>query len=200
LYGSCEDIPGGNVKIPGGYVNVFSQIHRKVEDKILYGRKVNEIQWNEGGKVRVTCQSGESFVCDQVVVTVSLGVLKNSPNLFRPELPDEKKRAIESIGFGRVAKVFAEFPEPFWAEGEEVIKIAWGKEQIVNKTDWYHHILGFDEVLNNGKVLVCWLGGSGAQMMETLSEEKVKEDLTSLIRRLTGDESLPEPINIKRTR
>ena len=49
-------------------------------------------------------------------------------SLFDPPLPPAKVEAIERIGFGRAGKVFMEFDAPFWSEGEEVIKIAWGKQ------------------------------------------------------------------------
>ena len=51
-----------------------------------------------------------------------------SRSLFDPPLPPAKVEAIERIGFGRAGKVFIEFDAPFWSEGEEVIKIAWGKQ------------------------------------------------------------------------
>ena len=49
-------------------------------------------------------------------------------SIFEPPLPPAKVDAIERIGFGRAGKVFVEFDAPFWSEGEEVIKIAWGKQ------------------------------------------------------------------------
>ena len=42
---------------------------------IRYQHTVERIDWGEGGAT-VHCSSGESFKCDAVICTVSLGVLK----------------------------------------------------------------------------------------------------------------------------
>ncbi|KAL6052377.1 Spermine oxidase [Balamuthia mandrillaris] len=76
------------------------------------------------GAVQVECEDGQVFYADHVVVTVSLGVLKDSiagntlkhedegeANTwagirFEPELPSWKREAIQRMGFGTVDKVF----------------------------------------------------------------------------------------------
>ena len=60
------------------------------------------------------------------LVQISLDRIYRS--IFEPPLPPAKVEAIDRIGFGRAGKVFVEFDAPFWSEGEEVIKIAWGKQ------------------------------------------------------------------------
>ena len=75
-------------------------------------------------------------------------------------MPPSKVEAIERIGFGRAGKVFIEFDAPFWSEGEEVIKIAWGKQAIKLNDHWTKSVMGFDEVLGNPNVLVAWVGGA----------------------------------------
>jgi monoamine oxidase len=53
------------------------------------------------------------FVCDQLVVTVPLGVLKKQSIEFRPSLSKRKINAIHSIGFGNLEKVIFTFEKPF---------------------------------------------------------------------------------------
>lgn len=67
--------------------------------------------------------------------------------------------------------MFLEFESPFWAEGEEVIKIA---REEAEPGHWTDCVLGFDEVVNNRRVLVCWIGGWGAEAMERTSDEEVR--------------------------
>lgn len=66
-------------------------------------------------KVEVTCEDGSKFKADHVIFTASLGVLKqNHETLFTPNLPKRKIKAIQTMGFGTVGKIFLEFEEPFW--------------------------------------------------------------------------------------
>lgn len=65
--------------------------------------------------VEVTCEDGSTFSADHIIITVSLGVLKNKhKTLFTPPLPEIKIKAIESMGFGTLGKIFLEFKKPFW--------------------------------------------------------------------------------------
>ncbi|KAL6049940.1 Peroxisomal N(1)-acetyl-spermine/spermidine oxidase-like [Balamuthia mandrillaris] len=73
------------------------------------------------GAVQVECEDGQVFYADHVVVTVSLGVLKDSIGggeantwagiRFEPELPSWKREAIQRMGFGTVDKVFLLYDE-----------------------------------------------------------------------------------------
>ena len=43
---------------------------------------------------------------------------------------EDKVEAIEKILFGRVGKVFLKFDTPWWARGEEGLKIVWSKAEV----------------------------------------------------------------------
>jgi spermine oxidase len=151
LFGSYLGLPGGDVVIPGGYQSVFAPLHAAVEDRIRYGKEVSRIEHGPD-LVRnlVRCRDGAELAADHVVVTVSLGYLKrHHRDMFDPPLSEEKAAAVEAIGFGRAGKVFLEYEEPFWAEGEEVAKIALGKEALETARmpdEWFKSVLGFEEV------------------------------------------------------
>jgi len=53
--------------------------------------------------------------------------------------------------------------------------------------------------LNCSNWLVGWIGGQEVQVMEDLEEEALIHDLGNLIRRCTGDSSLPDPSKVIRT-
>lgn len=82
------------------------------------------------------------------------------------------------------------------------MKIAWGKDAIKNQKypeEWYKSIFGFDEVLNNPNVLVAWIGGEGAEIMENLEDTEVITTITKVLQSCTGDISLQAPIRIQKT-
>lgn len=91
----------------------------------------------DGPRAVVKCCDGEEFPADYVIVTVSLGVLKqHHTKLFCPGLPAEKVDAINKLGFGHVNKIFLEYARPFWVWREGGIKLAWSAEELTDKDDW----------------------------------------------------------------
>ena len=69
-----------------------------LSDRIQLNSPVHLIRWNpvpRSSKVQVVC-SEKTYEADMVLVTWSLGVLKEKANsLFTPHLPEKKKKAIE---------------------------------------------------------------------------------------------------------
>ncbi len=69
-----------------------------ISDRIRLSSPVHLIRWNpdsSNSKVQVVC-SDQTFEADMVLVTCSLGVLKDKADkLFIPHLPEKKKKAIE---------------------------------------------------------------------------------------------------------
>ncbi|PXF48082.1 Lysine-specific histone demethylase 1-like [Gracilariopsis chorda] len=64
--------------------------------------------------VRVITDDGSEHVAESCIVTVPLGILQNGDISFVPKLPQRKRTAINSIGFGVVDKIVMEFERPFW--------------------------------------------------------------------------------------
>ncbi|VEN50439.1 unnamed protein product [Callosobruchus maculatus] len=91
-----------------------------VEEKIQLNKKVTTILWNEPNypnAVVVKCSDNTSYVADHVLVTVSLGVLKNTHSkLFSPPLPPYKVRTIEGLCFGNLVKIFLQFRKKWWPD------------------------------------------------------------------------------------
>lgn len=75
---------------------------------------VKTIDWREK-KVLLQFQDGRhSMEFDKVVVTTSLAVLKKNPQMFLPELPADKKKAINDLGAGLIEKIAVKFDRRFW--------------------------------------------------------------------------------------
>lgn len=136
--------------------------------------------------IKVFCEDGEEFPADHVIVTVSLGCLKErASTFFDPPLPEGKMEAIERLGFGTVAKLFLEFAEPFWPEDCAGMQFVWeqGPESAEGyaeslkgnswRAEWYKKISGFDTVPMHRSTLCGWITGLAAEHMESLPESEV---------------------------
>ena len=65
-------------------------------------------------RVTLTAAAGREYAVDEVVVTCPLGWLKRNKSAFVPEPPQHLVKAIDSISYGRLEKVYVTFPEAFW--------------------------------------------------------------------------------------
>lgn len=207
-YGSFIHIPGGNVRVPLGFVGVLAPLLRDLPDcSLKYCKPVGNIRWgavqNKAGGPRavIQCCDGEEYCADYVIVTVSLGVLKNhADKLFCPALPAEKMDAIKKLGYGNVDKVFLDYARPFWVWKEGGIKFGWSQDELANRKDWTRGISSVEEVEGSKHVLCAFVSGPEAVQMEKATDEEVAEGITRLLRQFTGDASLPFPSTVLRSK
>lgn len=103
--------------------------------------------------MQVLCEDGTKHNADHLIITVSLGVLKEKlvaltirienqyriykninffrqESMFSPQLPEIKQNAINGIGFGTVDKIFLMFSEPFWPQDWTGFSILWDEETL----------------------------------------------------------------------
>ncbi|XP_070158216.1 peroxisomal N(1)-acetyl-spermine/spermidine oxidase [Polyergus mexicanus] len=205
-FGSYIEIPGGNIRVPLGYVGVLAPLLRDLPSCcIKYRKPVSCIRWgtvNEAcPRAIVKCRDGDEFPADYVIVTVSLGVLKHQyAKFFLPGLPAEKVEAINKLGYGHVNKIFLEYARPFWVWREGGINLAWSAEELADRSDWVKGVVRVDELPNSQHVLCACVCGREAMDMELCSDEEVVESMTTVLRQFTGDPTLPYPANILRTK
>ncbi|CAL7951393.1 unnamed protein product [Xylocopa violacea] len=205
-FGSYIEIPGGNVRVPLGYVGVLAPLLRDLPSCCLkYCKPVSCIRWgaisDSCPRAVVKCCDGEEFPADYVIVTVSLGVLKHQHDkLFCPALPAEKVEAICKLGYGYVNKVFLEYARPFWVWKEGGIKFAWSADELADRCDWVKGISNVEELSTSQHVLCAWVCGREAADMELCSDEEVVESITRVLRQFTGDPTLPYPANLLRSK
>ncbi|KAF5890706.1 spermine oxidase-like, partial [Clarias magur] len=195
---------------PGGYQAILDIILKDIPSgTILTNTAVKSIHWdletNPNGKegkepnhpVRVICENDQIIEADHVIVTVSLGVLKQQARtMFEPALPKPKLDAIKRLGFGTVDKIFLCFSQRFWPEDCEGIQLVWDegpedkavysnqKEEDDDDDDhddhddawketWFKKISGFDAVARHPTVLCGWITGKEALHMETLQDSEI---------------------------
>lgn len=116
----------------GNFGELFNMHFEKILDRVVKNSQVTEIDY-QNDLIQISLQNGLKYTCNQVIVTVSLGILKSGMVKFTPALPTEKQEAIKSLGFSGGIKVFFKFKKPLWpkdtlfvfSNGEGVIPIFW---------------------------------------------------------------------------
>lgn len=153
-----------------------------------------------GHPVYIECEDEEWIAADHVIVTASLGVLKQShETMFSPSLPEDKVLAIEKLGISTTDKIFLEFKEPFWSPDCNSIQFVWEDEDQLEQLSypeelWYKKICSFDVLFppeRYGYTLSGWVCGQEALYMERCDDETVVEICTELLRRFTGALATP---------
>jgi len=159
LFGSAQELPGGDVIVPEGLSTIIEQLKRSVNVKT--STEVTAIDWDDNG-VRLTTKAAQTpfqdltdvdggvigrltekveeqgdgasvdYVARHAIVTVPLGVLQTRPDLFTPEtgLGEAKQQALAAMRPGRICKLFLEFETPFWPRGEGNMHFVWSKEDL----------------------------------------------------------------------
>lgn len=90
-------------------------------------------------RVAIHCEDGDVLFADHVIVTSSVGFLKEHSDFFVPSLPKSHVDAIKSIGFGNVAKVFL-----MWDLDEKAAADASGSGEGAAASEWKRRLLGDD--------------------------------------------------------
>ena len=129
--GGYQQLDGEDISVPGGYERVLDVIKQNIPDwKIQYNRNVNNIKYSSNqSTVTVSCVDGTTFEADHVIVTSSLGFMKNTKAaMFDPPLTNDKMAAIEQLGFGTVDKIILEFDNLDFIENKDVGIVSFVRE------------------------------------------------------------------------
>jgi hypothetical protein len=117
-----ECIEGENPFVAGTYEKILEAVAKtareraeiKLETKVV---KVLADEKDDGGgraKPIIETADGSRLAFDEVVCTMPLGWLKRNPQAFSPPLTPRLTKAIASIGYGTLDKVYITFPQAFW--------------------------------------------------------------------------------------
>ncbi|XP_071798106.1 peroxisomal N(1)-acetyl-spermine/spermidine oxidase-like [Asterias amurensis] len=199
-----------------GIVDVF--LNQLPGDAIRYCQPVDQILWTHkpsagttaNGKPRavVRVKGQPDILADHVIITSSVGYLKeNHLSMFQPALPADKQRAINTLGFGTVDKIFLRYEKPFWEDGLEGFQLLWEHDpwhadplkdegEIINsESNWTWKIPGFYSVEGHDDVLCAWISGKEAEYMETLSDAEVMQTCTDILQKFL-QKDVPSPVQI----
>ncbi|XP_075989976.1 spermine oxidase-like isoform X4 [Anticarsia gemmatalis] len=170
----------------------------KVVTKITYPQDPHD-------DVTVSCKDGTVYRARNVIVTVSLGVLKERyTTMFCPPLPENKAAIIDTISIGVVDKIVFLFPHSWWPKNSSTFHaFVWRdteKELIPKEDIWLTKILGVSLPMGSENTMTVWTSGRMAKVVETLPDEVVKRKCMELIRRFMGkNTTIPEPTDMLRT-
>lgn len=197
---------GKMVRLKGGWQAVVNKLLEFIPtNKIALNSPVNRLV-RSGAKVNVYYGDDNSTIeCDHVLLTVSVGVLKDQLDcLLEPKLSAQLSQHISAIGYDVVDKIFLRFEKPFLQE-ERGLKFLWIEERqsYDNKQlpDWATSISGFEPVHNSPYHMLAWIGGTGAKLMEHESIDRIGKVCSELLSRfLPAETILPKVSSIHCTR
>ncbi len=179
-----SNFPGDDVILTNGYELVPNFLAKGLDIKL--NCKVSEISYDKTG-VEVTTSKGK-FEADYAVVTLPLGVLKKNIVKFDPELPTEKKRAIQKVGMGKINKVALVFDKCFWNPKTQYFGYC---SPVMGMYNYFMNTRTFCNI----NALVTFGIGDFGLTLESHSQEKIKNDIMNILRKIFG-KNIPEPSKI----
>ncbi|XP_071547521.1 uncharacterized protein [Panulirus ornatus] len=231
-WGTFIFCPGNeNMNPKSGFISILHDMLAETRADVRLNSEVKSINYAEEVMVKgdiyvrpdcttypvnLRCKDGTVYEAQHVIVTSSIGYLKAHPELFIPSLPKRLQKAITSVGYGTIDKIFLEYEDAWWSEDCEGIHLVWtedipdferrfphtklfgGKTELMNEY-WMRAISGFDPVFSQKAMLCGWIGGPEAEYMEELSELTVGQACTNLLRHFTGRKDIPYPKKVYRS-
>lgn len=166
---------------------------------------MKRINWDKSDSITIDCCDGSKYNCSHVILTVSLGVLKEQHHvMFSPKLPFYKQNAIEGLSLGTVDKILLKFRSRWWPADCKGFSLVWSKDdrECLVKTfpegyAWLEDVFGFYVIDSNPDVLLGWMVGRHIQQYESASDDFVLEGCFYLLNKFLGgiyDIQKPESI------
>jgi monoamine oxidase len=154
---------GGGGRVAGGTSELPRALARKLEDRIVYGARVELLAQDDHGVLVHFDKHGERsrIEASRVVCAMPHTVLRHLA--FKPALPEDKRRALTYVPAASVARVFAEVERRVWEErgerGEADTDLRMGR--IRDETELQARTHG---------VIGAYLSGKTARELAALSE------------------------------
>ena len=184
-----EAFPGKDVIVTNGYDKVANLLGQGLD--IRLNSRVTEINYNATKSlVKV---NGNSIEADYVIVSVPLGVLKNSSISFQPSLPATKLSAIQNIQMGNVNKFLFIWDTPFWDTNIQYIGYT---PETKGKFNYLMNMKKFLPTING---LMTFAHGDYATVTETMTDAQIKNEVMAQLKTIYGN-SIPNPTNMLRTK
>lgn len=177
----------GDWRILDGYTRLHERWAEGLD--IRFNTVVACIEWNAKG-VRVIMEGGQLFEADRALMTLPLGVLKAGRVQFSPELPPEKRDAIDRLLVGPAIKLVYRFETPVLPEGVMALYSAlnpcmWWSPSFGQPGDEYV-LTAFVTADRARELLALGEAGALARGVETLRVELGRPDLRPLDARMVN--------------
>ena len=178
-YAYMEDA-GDDEEVFGGFDQFTNHLSKSLDIKL--NSPVSKINYLSD-KIEVFAND-KAYIADVVVISVSLGVLQKNLIEFVPDLPVEKKEAINNISWGSVNKVIFKFPYNFWGD-LEIFFIE--REDRHAFTTWFSSV-----VMVNEPVVYSFFSGEFSRNMEKETDDYIVEEAMKSLKVAYGND-VPEP-------
>ncbi|KAL8093936.1 putative polyamine oxidase 5 [Apium graveolens] len=194
--------PGEEITIAKGYMSIIESIASVLPAGLIQlGRKVEKIEWQQPSSclgttrpVKLHFSDGTTFSADHVIVTVSLGVLKDrirdESSMFSPPLPSFKNQAISKLGYGVVNKLFLQVSTSDDQETSELSKFPF-LQMAFHQSDsklknpdipwWLRRTAYISPIYKKSSVVLAWLAGKEALALESLDDEEILDKVSTTI-------------------
>ena len=206
-YRECEGDQTVTLANGNTFQGLLQKIGENVMDRVHLGEKVKKLLHSQNLDCVKVETNKSVYEADYVIVTLSLGVLKDQVDLFDPPLPEERMSLINNMGFGTIAKIFVEFPVKI---NEVLPEIKPAGFNFLNSSDlmdtvlqntantpWVEELFGLYPDQADPHLLVAWLTGPAAHQVESLTPPQVLEKISAVIaaRLAPSLPSLPPPVS-----
>ncbi|KAG0694709.1 hypothetical protein DFH29DRAFT_1033165 [Suillus ampliporus] len=149
---------------------------------------VSSIEYGEDGAT-VTLANGTTLISDYVLCTFSVGVLQYGDVAFKPDLPEWKVEAIQSMVMATYTKIFLQFEDKFWFDTEMAIYAdkERGRYPIWQNLDHVNFFPG------SGLVFVT-VTGDFSLRIEGMEDSDVQAEVMEVLRAMYPNTTVPDPV------
>lgn len=183
--------------LKNGYKPLVDVIFNRISNKhFVFNDPVISIVY-EKSSYTVTTNSGKEFTCNHVILTPSLGVLRDFKNISTL-LSDSMVQTIKNTEFYGMGKIFLIFERPWWGDLEGFQFLWNSRDDLDDSEKWFRDVTGFETVLRHPNVLMGMIGGKGVAVMEKLEEEEVGKICIKQLRRFLPHFQVAEPKKVLR--
>eukprot|EP00124_Ichthyophonus_hoferi_P000880 Ihof_evm4s38 gene=Ihof_evmTU4s38 len=188
---------GDHMLVCSGYSKVIEGLADGMQECVRLNAEVQSIDYTQSDvtvKLKENEGQKENIKCDAVLVTASLGVLKDDWLRFNPPLPQWKTSAINSMGFGWLDKVILMFDSPFWDCGTDYFGILHSDDA---NRGGYFLFWNMTEAYKK-PILLALVAGEATIGLESRSDKENMNNAMTVLRRTY--KSAPDPIAYTTTR
>jgi monoamine oxidase len=163
-------------RIMEGYGALTDYLYKECKSQDItfsFETEINEVELKEK-KVIVRTLSGKEYFAEKIILTLPLPVLKKIN--FIPELSEDKKNALDNIGYGDVIKVLFRFNDYWWHEtyGQD-----FSDASFIQTNNFFSSI--WTQYPKKVPVLTGWISGPNAiKSKEFTDSEIIKLGLLAL--------------------
>ncbi|KAF7186590.1 Polyamine oxidase 1 [Pseudocercospora fuligena] len=189
-----QEFHGGDVFIqdPRGYNYIAEQEMKALlkgnRTRLKLNTEVTRISYSKRD-VKIETADNVCITADYAICTFSIGVLQGGDVSFNPELPMQKRFAIDAMDMGIYTKIFFQFEDSFWPDDVEYFLWA----DPVSKGSFAWQSLNAPGFSPGSNIIFATVIGDTAARIESQTDEETKEQMLEVLRKMFPEADIPEP-------